>query len=132
MYTNETRKSPARSSWGQQYQVVANHIDINWTLIETTKRITAGDLITARRRILQHMQEQGVAPKHQVLDNYIPKAYKAEILDTGMTFQMELPDNHQRNIAEKSIQTWKDYFIGVMSGTATTFPMHLWCQAIPQ
>ena len=49
-----------------------------------------------------------------------------------MTFQLSLPDEHCRNITEKYIQTWKYHFIGFMSSTATTFPLHLWCQAIPQ
>ena len=30
------------------------------------------------------------------------------------------------------IQTWKNHFVGVLSGTAATFPLHLWCQATPQ
>ena len=78
------------------------------------------------------MQERGIVAKHQVLDNKISRAYKEEILATGMNFQLALPDDHRRNISEKSIQTWKEHFIGVMSGTATTFPLYLWCQAIPQ
>ena len=45
---------------------------------------------------------------------------------------MVLLDDHRRNIVEKSIQTWKDHFFGVISGTVATFPRHLWCQAIPQ
>ena len=49
-----------------------------------------------------------------------------------MTFQLMLIDDHHRNLAENSIQTWKDHFIGVMSRTAATFPIHLWCQEIPQ
>ena len=49
-----------------------------------------------------------------------------------MNFQLALPDYHCRNISEKFIQTWKYHFIGVMSGTVTTFPMHILCQAIPQ
>ena len=49
-----------------------------------------------------------------------------------MTYQLFPPDDHWCNIAEKSIKTWKDHFIGVLSGTAPTFPMHLWCQLISQ
>ena len=51
---------------------------------------------------------------------------------TNMTCQLVPPDNHRRNIAERAIQTWKDHFISVLSGTAATFPRHLWCQVIPQ
>ena len=49
-----------------------------------------------------------------------------------MTFQIVPPDDHRCNIAEKSIQTWKYHFIGVLSGTDESFPEQLWCQVIPQ
>jgi hypothetical protein len=58
--------------------------------------------------------------------------YKAKIRETYMTYQLFPPDDHQRNLAEKALQTWKDHFISVLIGTADTFPLHLWCQAIPQ
>ena len=35
-------------------------------------------------------------------------------------------------LQKKAIQTWKDHFVGVLTGTADTFPMHLWCQSIAQ
>ena len=51
---------------------------------------------------------------------------------SGMTHQLAPPDDHQQNRAEKSIQTWKDHFVAVLSGTAPTFALHLWCQITPQ
>ncbi|KAL7533577.1 hypothetical protein ACHAXR_005319 [Thalassiosira sp. AJA248-18] len=54
------------------------------------------------------------------------------IKESGMTYQLVPPDKHQRNIAEKAIQTWKDHFVSVLSGTAENFPLHLWCQLTPQ
>ena len=78
------------------------------------------------------MKEQGIFPKHQVLDNKISALYQNEIKATNMTFQFVPPDNHQRNIAKTFIQTWKHHFIGVLSGTVASFPEHLWCQVIPQ
>ena len=82
--------------------------------------------------MLARTKAQGIVPKHQILDKEISQAYKDEIAATWMTYQLVPPDNHRRNIAEKVIQTWKDRFVGVLSGTVTTFPRHLWCQAIPQ
>ena len=49
-----------------------------------------------------------------------------------MTYQLVPPNNHRGNLAKKAIQSWKDHFIGILSGMAATFPLHLWCQAIPQ
>ena len=101
MYTDQTGKFPVFSSSGQQYQVVAHQVDSNWTLIETTSRRTEGGLIRARRKILARMKQRGIIPKHQVLDNGISKAYKAETELTSMTYQLVIPDDHCRNIAEK-------------------------------
>ena len=49
-----------------------------------------------------------------------------------MTYQPFPPDDHQHNISETLIQTWNDQFIGVLTGTASTSPMNLWGQLIPQ
>ena len=68
------------------------------------------------------MKQRGIIPKHQVLDNKIPEAYKAEMELMRMTYQLVLPDDHRRNIPKKTIQTWKDHFVSVMRGAAATFP----------
>ena len=89
-------------------------------------------MILARRQALDIMRDQCIVPKHQVPGNGILAGYRKEIRETHMTFQnVPLDDNH-RNLADKAIQTWKDHFIGVMSGTAEAFPAHLWCQKISQ
>ena len=85
-------------------------------------------MILDRRRALAILKHQGIVPKHQVLDNEILATYRKEIWATHMKFQLVPPDDHRCNLAEKVIQTQKDHFIGVMSGTAATFPVQLWCQ----
>ena len=94
------------------------------------KNRTEGEMILARRRALARMKLQGIIPKHQVLDNEISDAYRTEMRDTNITFQLVPPDDHRRNLAERAIQTWKEHFVGVLSGTVHTFPLHLWCQII--
>jgi hypothetical protein len=49
-----------------------------------------------------------------------------------MMYELVPPEDHQRNLAKKSIGTFKDHFIGVLSGCAKSMPMHLWCQLLPQ
>ena len=88
-------------------------------------------MILSQRQALKQMKLQGIFPDHQVPDNEISAAYKAEILSTDMTYQLVPPNYHHRNIANKAIQNWKDHFVGVLSVTAATFTVHLWCQAIP-
>ena len=89
-------------------------------------------MIEARRRGLNRMRQQGITPAHQVLNNEVSQTYKNYIRDSGISYQLVPPDDHRRNIAERAIQTWKNHFVVVISGTAATLPLHLWCQAIPQ
>ena len=84
-------------------------------------------MILSQRRALARMKHQIIVLKHQVLDNEILAAYRKEIWATHMTFQPVPPDDHCCNLVEKAVQTHKDHFIGAMSGTAETFPVHLWC-----
>ena len=67
-------------------------------------------MIKARRRGLLRMKQQGITPAYQVLDNEISQAYKDEIRGSGMTYQLVPLDDHRRNIAERSIQTRKNFF----------------------
>ena len=112
--------------------MILHEIDGNSAWIEPMKNNTEVEMIFFQRRALARMKHQGTVPKHQVLDNEILVAYRKEILATHMTFQLVPSDDHRCHLAEKAIQTWKYHFIGVVSRTTTTFPVHLWCQAIPQ
>eukprot|EP00804_Cyclotella_cryptica_P016108 CCRYP_004214-RA/>CCRYP_004214-RA protein AED:0.22 eAED:0.20 QI:0/0/0/1/0/0.66/3/0/877 len=132
LYTDQTGKFPHLSSQGNRYQMILYHVDSNSIWAEPTKNKTEGKLILARNRALQRMKACGIQPTRQVLDNEISAAYKLAITASGMTYQLVPPDDHRRNIAEKAIQTWKDHFIAVISGTDTKFPLHLWCQLLPQ
>ena len=96
------------------------------------KNKTEGEMILTLRRALVRMKHQGISPKHQVLDNEILSVYRKEIWATHIIFQLVLLDDHHHNLLEKAIQTWKDHFIGGMSVTASTFPVHLCCQEIPK
>jgi hypothetical protein len=78
------------------------------------------------------MQRCRFIPKHQILDNQASAQYKAAIKASSMTYELVPPKEHQRNMAEKVIQTFKDHFVGVLSGCAPSMPIHLWCQLLPQ
>jgi hypothetical protein len=77
------------------------------------------------------MCKAGIVPRHQILDNQILAAYKETICALGKTFELVPPNDHWHNMAGKAIQTFKDHFIGILSGCAL-FPLHLWCPFLPQ
>ena len=132
MYTDQTGKFPHVSSRGNKYMMVLTEIDTNSIWVEAMKNKTEGEMILARRRALARMKKCGILPKKQVLDNEASVNYKQEMAESGMTYELVPPDNHRRNLAEKAIQTWKDHFVAVLSGTAESFPMHLWDRVLPQ
>jgi len=74
----------------------------------------------------------GIIPTRQVLDNEASTAYKKAITDSGRMYQLVRPDDYRWNVDEKAIETWKDHFIAVISGTDSKFPFQLWCQLLPQ
>jgi hypothetical protein len=78
------------------------------------------------------MRRRGLIPKHQILNNQASAEYKAAIEASGMTHEIVPPQEHRRNMAKKAIQTFKDHFVGVLSGCAPSMPIHLWCQLLPQ
>ena len=89
-------------------------------------------MIKVRRAALLQMKTQGIVSGHQILDSKIYEAYKQEIKDSNITYQLVPPYDHQHNITERSIQTWKNHFGSLLDGVEAIFPLHLWCQIIPQ
>jgi hypothetical protein len=66
------------------------------------------------------------------MENKATAANNVYIQQSNMTYKKVPLDNHQHNVAKKAIQTWKDHFVSVLSSTADTSPLHLWCQLLPQ
>ncbi len=48
------------------------------------------------------------------------------------SIQLVPPDNHQRNLAERAIQTFKNHFKAILAGVDDSFPMRLWDKLLPQ
>jgi hypothetical protein len=123
---------PQVSSLGNKYIMIIHNVDSNSSWAEALKDNTGGKLILGRAQALEHMRKAGIVLKHQVLDSQASVAYKKAIGDSDVTNELVPPDNHQCNRAEKAIQTFKDHFVGILSGCASTFSLHLWCQLLPQ
>ena len=75
---------------------------------------------------------RGLAPKTHVLDNKYSKVLKEYMTEENETFQLVPPHLHQRNAAERAIQTFKNHFISGMVSTHKYPPLHFWCRILPQ
>ena len=125
MYTNQTRKFPHISSRGNRYQMIGYHVDRKSIWVEPMKNKTEGEMMQSRSQAVNIMNNCGIIPTKQVLKNEASEAYKAVISESNMTYQLLPSNEHCRNIAEKAIQTRKDHFVAVLSGTVDNFPLHL-------
>jgi hypothetical protein len=71
-----------------------------------------------------------VQPIAHTLDNEVSEAYKAEI-KKKCTIQLVPPGNHQQNLAERAIQTFKHHSKAIIAGVDDNFPMNLWDRILP-
>ncbi len=118
MYADQTGLFPALSSLGNKCVMILHHVDSNSSLLEAIQNQSSGKLILACARALAWMQCHRLIHKHQILNNEASAEYKAAIKASGMTYELVPPKEHQRNMAEKAIQTFKDHFVGVLSSCA--------------
>jgi hypothetical protein len=132
IYTDQTGRFPQKSSRGNQYIMVLVELDSNTILVERMKDRTSGEMICAYQHLVDRLKTAGILPKHHVLDNKCSADFKAAITNNQMTYQLVPPNDHHRNIAEKAIQTCKAHFISIICGADKSFPLHLWCQLLPQ
>ena len=65
-----------------------------------------------------------VKPTTHLLDNKASEEFKAEIRKK-CTIQLVPPDNHQQNLAEQAIQTFKNHFKARLAGVDDSFLMRL-------
>jgi len=72
-----------------------------------------------------------VKPKTHILDNKASAEFKKEIQKNCM-IQLVPPDNHQQNLAERAIKTFKSHFESILAGVDDSFPMKLWDRLLPQ
>jgi hypothetical protein len=59
-------------------------------------------------------------PTSHLLDNEASEEFKAEVRK-NCTIQLVAPDNHQQNLAEQAIQTFKSHFKAILAGVDDRF-----------
>jgi hypothetical protein len=131
IYANQTGDFPCITSRDNISIMLLHHVDSNSFWVEPLKNQTEGLLIAAQTQAFKQMQKQGIVPKHQILDNQCSACMKlakefTTLLDglvSKMTYKLVPLEDHPRNLAEKLIETFKDHFIGVLSGCAKSMPM---------
>ena len=114
MYTDQTGAFPVTSIKRNRYVMVATQVDGNVTISEPTKKRTAGEMVAAYQKNMNHFKRANIIVKNHILDNEILEELKEETENHQCTYELVPKGIHRRNIAEREIQTWKSHAIGVL------------------
>ena len=75
--------------------------------------------------VIKLLQKRGCNPKLLKLDNVTSDFLEIFVDDEDIIFEIVFPYLDRRNSAERAIQTFKDHFIAILSGTDPTFLINL-------
>lgn len=114
--TDQTGKSPVRSRRGHQSMFVLCNCDTNNTLVRPMKNRTKEEFLKVHKAIMNFLQDRGQLLKMQRFDNEASEMYKQNIKKFKIKYQLTPAQMHQRNIAERAIQTFKNHFISILVG----------------
>ena len=89
-------------------------------------------MVESYQNLIKRLNDSGIFPKKHILDNEISKGYKEAIKANGMTWELVPVGMHRRNVAEKTTQTFKEYFKSILCGVVDDFPMNMWDRLISQ
>jgi hypothetical protein len=73
----------------------------------------------------EYLVSKGHTPKINVMDKQAMKVINAYLKPKDVSLQLVEPHNHQVNVAEHAIQTFKNWFIGALCTTDLYFPIQL-------
>lgn len=116
IYTNYTGKFPHRSSKGNHYIMVVYEYKANAILVEPLKNRSGSSLLATYEKNYKQLHSSGFQLKLHILDNKASADFKLYLRKNNIQYELVSPHTHQRNTAERAIQTFK----------ITLFPVCVW------
>jgi hypothetical protein len=98
----------------------------------TIKDRSDTEAIRAYTRIYEELTAKGLKPTFQKMENEASKVLKLFLHSNDIQLQLVPPHVHQKNAAERAIQTFKNRFVAMLCSTDKQFPIHLWDRLILQ
>jgi hypothetical protein len=126
MYTNLPCVFPVRSFKSMQHILVAYIYDLNDIFVRAMLSKNNTAMITAFTKILATLAAHGHKPTLNVTDNKCSKTVEAYIKSNKMDIHLVPPHNHQVNVAELAIATFKEHFIVGLATVNRNCPLQLW------
>ena len=102
MFSDQTGRFPVTSFKGNQYVMVLFETIGNNILVEAMRNRTSGEMIRAYQVLVDGMKEKRIHPTMHILNNECSAEFKDTIKENKMKYQLVLPNDHRRNMAEKN------------------------------
>jgi hypothetical protein len=106
--------------------------DSNKISMEPMNNRTDKEMIRAYTSLHKQLTNAGLKPELQVIDNECSTEFRQYLADEHIALQLVPPHLHLQNTAERAIQTFKNHFMAGLCSVEKQFPMHLWCELLPQ
>jgi hypothetical protein len=132
IYSDLTGRFPTTSLSGNKYMIILYDNDSNSIFSAPMKNRGDKEMVRAFDILIQSLILRGLKPLLQRLDNEASLALRNYLTQRGITYQFALPHIHQRNNAERAIQTFKNNFIAGLCSVDPNFPLKLWDKLLPQ
>ena len=108
--------------------------DTNNTFINAVpiKNRSTPELIKGFKQCHDYLKKRCFCAKLLCLHNEVSKDLITHIEAKELVYQLASPGDHCTNPAERAIQTFKNHFIAIISGTDPTFPSNYWNLLVPR
>ena len=108
--------------------------DSNNILAHPIKLRAASELIRGYNLCYDKLREANtnITPILHQLDNKISDDLIKAIKKKKLKYQIVTAHDHQQNLAERAIQTFKSYFISALNRMDKDFPAIAWCKLVAQ
>ena len=101
-------------------------------MLFSLKNRSTPELLKGFKYFHDYLKKQRFRAKLLRLDNKISKELIVHIKSEQLMYQLVSPGDHRTNPAERAIQTFKNHFIAIISGTNPEFLQNCWDLLVPQ
>ena len=133
VFTAQTGPFLVVSTQGNKAVMIMYDYDSNAILVEGITSRGKTELLRAYTILLQRLQQAGMHPKIQRMDNEVSDIFNKTFLQT-QNIAVELTPAHvhrrnaathvhRRNAAERAIRTWKNHFLAGLASLNPRFPL---------
>ena len=108
--------------------------DTDSNLINTVpiKNRSTPELLKGFKHCHEYLKKHRFRAKLLRLDNEVSRELIAHIESEQLQYQLASPGDHRTNPAEQAIQTFKNHFIAILSGSDLEFSSNCWDLLVPQ